>query len=136
MPRNSRYAMLGAAKTIRFQGETVTLLTPATAPDSSDATPFSATDYQAPPDLSTYKKTVVYAKVTYLPSETVTYDEGGRETNRRVKIEVPIDLEAQMHSAFAVQLQDGTVLRKVQEQISEGRDMFIVECQGEMKVAQ
>lgn len=136
MPRNSRNAILGAAKAVRFDGESVTLLSPTSTPDTSDATPLYPTAYQAPPALSTYVKTVIYAKVSYLPSETVTYDEGGRETNRRVKVEAPASWQNAMNSALAVQLQDGTILRVVQKQLSEERDMFTIEAQGEMEVAQ
>lgn len=136
MPRNSRQMMLGAAKVIRAEGESVTLLTSTATPDTSDATPYSASTYQQEPLTDTYSTLVIYARVTYIPSETITYDEGGRETNRRIKVEAPINLQPQMHKAFAVQIQDGTILRKMGEQISEGRDMFVIECQGELRVAQ
>jgi len=134
MPRRTRNMILGEAKVVRTEGESVVLYIDSSTPDTSDATPYSAHDLQRRPALSTYTKQTIYARVTYLPSETVTFDEGGREMNRKIQVEAPIEMQALMHSASGFQIQDGTIFRKSEEKISESRNSFIVIAVGELKV--
>ena len=137
MPLNQRKQMRQQARMIRAQGETVIFLTPAdaAAPALVNGVPLSITQAQAPQPLADYTQTPMYVKVTRKPS-TVSFDEGGRTTYTEADIEVPFDAKNLIQSSVAVQLNDGSVLRKESVTLSEDQTHFVMRVQGAYKVAQ
>jgi hypothetical protein len=136
MPRQTRSMLQQAARVIRAEGETVTLLLDTSPADASDVTPYSGVDLQTPPKLSTFTQIPVYARVSYHKTELLTFDQGGREKNKRATIEFAFEYQSLVKQATFVMLQDGTVMRKSAENLSEGRDLVIIETEGAWGLSQ
>ena len=136
MPNRGRLMMLDTAKAIRAAGTLVTLLINPNNDDPTDATPYSVTAADVAPLYSTYTQVPIYAVVEWVATGKLSYDEGGRERNRAASIEGHAEWMPLMIKASAVLLQDGSIMRKIDEELSEGQDTFIIHVVGEERIAQ
>src|SRR5271165_4701840 len=118
MPNRGRLMMLDTAKAIRAAGTLVILLINPNQPvDTSDATPYSVTAADVAPLYSTYTQVPIYAVIEWVATGKLSYDEGGRERNRAASVEAHAEWMPSMLQASAVLLQDGSIMRKIDEEL-------------------
>lgn len=108
-------------------GTIVWLLIPP-AESTSTTTPFNVSDNRKAINPATCTAFKVYAKVAYKPG-VFKYSEGGKTVQRLATIEIPADWSVQVVAAYAVRLNDGTVMLKKNEKVSEAGTTYILEVE-------
>jgi hypothetical protein len=135
MPRVGRLAQKAQAKEMRATGEQVTLLIQAgTTP--STTTPFNISVSDVSLDLATCTRVPIYANVKWHDLGTLAYGEGGRTINRKATIETTSQWTYYLKQTVAVQLEDGSILEKVGEGLSETKSLYTLEVAGKQNIAQ
>lgn len=136
MGRLTRTGMRLAARTLRTVGEQVILLVNPTDSNSSTTTPLDPTIANESINYSLCTKIVCYAKVTYHKLGEINYQEGGRAVFRKADIETTAEWAGPLQQCCAVQLMDGSILRKESDNISETRALYTITCSGMVGIPQ
>src|SRR5579872_6635750 len=129
MPRGQRARIRQQAQTLRAIGESVILLI---AQESAPTTnlPIDLVKAQIPPKRTTDTQFATYAKVSYHKLETLTYAEPGKIGYLAATLEFPFEIGPKLKLCYAAQLADGSIVMKKSLQVSEGRESYIMECEG------
>jgi hypothetical protein len=134
MPHNSRQKIRAEAKIMRETGETVVLFMSTETPDT-DETPLSISSADEPQNLGLMTQQAIYARVSWATADTLTYGPGGRNKGRKASIDCSIEWLPQLQQTFVVQVEDGTLMRKIAEKISDDRVTYTIVCEGYLNVS-
>lgn len=139
MSQNERARLRNQAQVIRTEGQPLILRI---ADETSKATA-NTVDFitqQRPPSPTSDQKIQVYGIVRFHKQSELKFDEGGRMTFREATIEIlsmyDNDLLFQITKAYAVELQDGSIMQITSRSLSEGQETIILETSGSNQIAQ
>jgi hypothetical protein len=135
MPHVGRTAQRSQARYMRESGEQVTLLVGPQG-GTSTSTPFSLTTANESVDIATAQRVLIYAKVKFIELGDVKYQEGGKAVFRKCLIETTSEWVTPLQQCFAVMLDDGSVLRKECENLSETQAIYCITCSGYVGISQ
>jgi hypothetical protein len=136
MPHIGRTAQRKYAKELREVGELVTVLIDPNAGSTSTAIPYDAVAGNESIDITTAKKVQLYAKVAFHKLADVKFEEAGKAVFSEITVTTTSQLSIYLQQCFAVQLSDGSVLRKNSENIGETRAVYTIICSGYINVNQ
>lgn len=129
MPHNSRAKMHTQGKIMRETGETVVLYISTETPDT-DATPLSISTADEPQNLALATQQAIYARVSWDPSDTINYGAGGRTKARKATIDCSIEWLPLLQQCNTIMVEDGTLMKKTSEKISDDRVTYSIVVEG------
>ena len=137
MPRATRVAQRSEAKVMRELGEQVILLLPQTAlgPLPTD-TPVDIVGANTAFDLTAATRIPIFAFVKFHKISDIKYEQAGRAIFRTADIETTTEWADYVDVCYAVQISDGSILRKESANLSDTQTAYIMTCSGYVKTPQ
>lgn len=136
MPRVSRVSRRRYAQDLREVGQLVTFLIDPVDSNTSTDTPLDPTISNEAIDVSTAQKVNLYAKVAWHKLNDIKYQESGKTIFREASVTTSVHVMAILQKCFAIQMSDGSILRKDSENLSETATEYTIVCSGYMRVNQ
>lgn len=136
MPHSTRAGLRGESRILRDNGEIVTLLISSEDKNSRTSTPLDLVQANTSVDLSTCIKKKIYAHVRWKETDALKFEEGGRSITREAEIETTVSWSPYLVKTLAVILDDGSVLRKKSDKISETDSIYTMTVEGYANVPQ
>lgn len=136
MPHVGRTAQREQARDMREVGEQVILLINPSDNNSTTSTPFSLTAANQAINVMTATRVPIYAKVKFVELGDIKFEEGGKAVFRRVTVTTTSQWLKVLTRCFAVELDDGSVLRKESANLSETQAIYTITCSGYVDVPQ
>ena len=136
MPHVTRQSQRSQARYMRDTGEQVILLVNPNPPDDSAATPFDPTISNEAIDVSTATQVPIYAKIKWHDLGELKFQEGGRTIFRKADIETTSQWSSYLFECFAVLMEDGSILRKESQNLSETQAIYTITVSGYIQVPQ
>ncbi len=124
------------ARELREVGELITVLIDPNAGSSSTAVPYDAVVANEAIDITLATRVPLYAKIAFHQLAEVKFEEAGKAVFSQITITTTSQLSIYLQRCFAVQLTDGSILRKKSENISETRAVYTIVCEGYVGVQQ
>jgi len=139
MAQNERARLRQQAQVIRQEGQPV-FLRIADETSKSVANLLDGITPQRPPSPSLDKRIPCYAVVRFHKQAELKFDEAGRMTFRQATVELISMYERNqsrtISKAYAVELQDGSIMQIMSRELSEGQDTYTLETSGYVGIAQ
>lgn len=136
MPHSTRAGLRGESHILRDNGEIVTLLMSSIDKNARTSTPLDLVQSNSSVDLSTCIRKNIYAHVRWKTMDNLKFEEGGREITREAEVETTVSWSPYLVRTLAVQLADGSILRKKADKISETDSVYTMTVEGYANVPQ
>lgn len=134
MPHITRLAMHLQAKSMRETGELVYLVIPNESTPSTN-TPLDIVGSNESIDWSTVTTQPIYAFVSWHKLGGFKYEAGGRVAYRKANIETTAEWMTQLQGCIGVKLQNGTYMRKCEEDIDDSKAAYTIVVEGTVNVS-